>query len=263
MSDWIHKLPLVWMAVVIFGFTYLLAAAIYAVVMVLADGERMRSFKAVSPGMLPPLGILFALFVAFTASQVWTDTDKANTAVNREASSLRTVVLLASSFSGEPKSHLRALIRNYIQDTTTREWPMMADQNAALGFTPSQLAEVMQLTLDLVPSTDGQRTAQREITTQLDNALDARRQRVIISRSQVNLVKWLCILLQAICALIAIAMVHSENRLTSAMSMAIFATGVATSLLLIASHDRPFAGATSVSPAPLLQAMPVTVSAQQ
>src|SRR5262245_45203027 len=28
-------------------------------------GERGRAFKAISPGMLPPLGIIFGLFVAF------------------------------------------------------------------------------------------------------------------------------------------------------------------------------------------------------
>ena len=32
----------------------------------LAKGERGRAFKAISPGMLPPLGIIFGLFVAFT-----------------------------------------------------------------------------------------------------------------------------------------------------------------------------------------------------
>ena len=31
----------------------------------LAKGERGRAFKAISPGMLPPLGIIFGLFVAF------------------------------------------------------------------------------------------------------------------------------------------------------------------------------------------------------
>jgi hypothetical protein len=51
MSDWLHNLPLVWMALVVFGVTYLVAAAIYAVVMVLAVGERARSFKAISAGM--------------------------------------------------------------------------------------------------------------------------------------------------------------------------------------------------------------------
>jgi hypothetical protein len=32
----------------------------------LAKGELGRAFKAISPGMLPPLGIIFGLFVAFT-----------------------------------------------------------------------------------------------------------------------------------------------------------------------------------------------------
>jgi len=84
MSDWLHRLPVAWMAVVVFGATYLFAAAIYATVMSLASGERARAFKAVSPGMLPPLGILFALFVTFTAAQVWNDNDRAGAAVDRE-----------------------------------------------------------------------------------------------------------------------------------------------------------------------------------
>ena len=63
MSDWLHNLPVVWMALVVFGFTYLVTVAIYVVVRVLAVGERARSFKAVSPGMLPPLGIIFGLLI--------------------------------------------------------------------------------------------------------------------------------------------------------------------------------------------------------
>jgi hypothetical protein len=61
MSDWLHALPVVWMAVVVFGLTYLVAAAIYAAVVSLAARGYARSFKAVSPGMLPPLGIVFGL----------------------------------------------------------------------------------------------------------------------------------------------------------------------------------------------------------
>jgi len=89
MSDWFHDLPLVWMAVVVFGFTYLLAGAIHVVVHALAVGERARAFKSVSPGMLPPLGIVFGLFVGFTAAQVWSDSGNASAAVDREASALR------------------------------------------------------------------------------------------------------------------------------------------------------------------------------
>src|SRR5262249_29980037 len=87
-------------------------------------------------------------------------------------------------------------------------------------------------------------------------ALDARRQRIIISQSEVNWVKWLCLGLQAVCALLAIAMVHSDDRLTSAITLSLFGVGVAASLLLILAHDRPFTGELAVSPNPLLQVMP-------
>src|SRR6266540_1925895 len=130
MSDWLHNLPVAWMALVVFGFTYLIAAAIHVTVIVLAHGERARSFKAVSPGMLPPLGIVFGLFVAFTAAQVWSDNDRASAAVSREASALRSVVILGGSFPGEPEARLRALVHRYVEEAAAQEWPMMARQTA-------------------------------------------------------------------------------------------------------------------------------------
>jgi hypothetical protein len=263
MSDWLHNLPVLWMAVVVFGSTYLIAAAIYAVIIALAVGERARSFKTVSPGMLPPLGIIFGLFVAFTAAQVWNDNDRANTAVNREASALRAVVILAASFPGESETRLRSLVSRYIEDTATREWPMMGRHTATLTPIPHLLVEALRLTLALTPDDEGQRIAQREIATALENVFDARRQRIIVSESHVNLVKWACILVQAVCALLAIAMVHSENRLAATITIGMFATGVAASVLLIAAHDRPFTGDISVGPGPLLQVMPEPETRQQ
>ena len=256
MNDWLHNLPLVWMALLIFGATYLVTAAIYYIVTAVAVGEAPRHFKAVSPGILPPLGILFGLFVAFTAAQVGSDNQQASATVEREASALRSVVILASVLPTESQTRLRALIRNYIEETTTHEWPMMAHRTVTGQIIPQSLAEVVELTLTLPANTEGQKIAQREITTAVGTALDARLQRILISRSKVNAVKWSTIFLQAICALIAIAMVHIDNRVTSLIIMMIFATGVAASVFLIFAHDRPFIKRISVSPDPLLQVMP-------
>ena len=98
--------------------------------------------------------------------------------------------------------------------------------------------------------------AQRDIATALETALDARRQRIIVSESQVNLLKWVCLFVQAVCTLVATAIVHSDNRLASIIAMGIFATGVAASMLLILAHDRPFTGQISIRPDALLQVMP-------
>jgi uncharacterized MnhB-related membrane protein len=206
--------------------------------------------------LLSPLGIIFALFVAFTASQVWADAEKAKAEIDREASALRSVVILATTFPKDSEVQLRGLVHRYIADAATQEWAMMANRTANLRAIPGVLAEAIQTTLALSPSSEGQKTAQREMATAFGTALDARRQRIIISQSQVNLLKWLCLILQAICALIAIAMVHSDNRLASIVAMGIFGTGLAASMLLILAHDRPFTGEISMRPDPLLQVMP-------
>jgi hypothetical protein len=226
------------------------------VVTTLAVGDRARSFKAISPGMLPPLAVLFALLVAFLASQVWSEAERASASVNREASALRAAILLAAEFRGEPEARLRHLIRGYIQDAVTQEWSAMARQDATLTIAPEKLAEALRLTLSLSPQREGQVAAQREMVVSLQNALDARRQRIILSGSSINWVKWAVLLVLAGLNLLTIALIHSDNPVANRIILAIFATGVGGAVLLIASHSRPFAGEISVRPAALLQVMP-------
>src|SRR5262245_7384749 len=132
MGDWLLNLPVLWMAVVVFAAIYLLAAGIYWVVTRLAVDDRARAFKAVSPGMLPPLGILFALLVGFIAVEVWNNFDKAKGAVAAEASALRAVVLLAETFPEEQRTRINALIDRHIDEAVNKEWPTMSRHEASL-----------------------------------------------------------------------------------------------------------------------------------
>ena len=256
MDDWLHNLPVVWMAVVVFAMVYLGTGVIFAIIMFLGRGKWARVFKGASPGLLSPLGTIFGLLVVFTIFQVWGDFDRARLAVDREASALRTVVLLATSFPGEPETQIRSLVSRHIDEAITTEWPELAKRSASLKIAPSALAELLRFTVSLTPQSQGQIVAQREIILALENAMDARRARINLSHSTVNWVKWGCMFAQAFCALVAIAMVHSDNRAAAAIAMAIFATGVAVCELLIVSHDRPFTGEIHVKPDVLLQVRP-------
>jgi len=224
--------------------------------MLLGRGKWARVFKGASPGLLSPLGTIFGLLVVFTIFQVWGDFDRARLAVDREASALRTVILLAGSFPGEPERKIRGLVSRHIDEAVATEWPELAKRSASLKVVPSALAELLRFTVSLTPQSQGQIVAQREIVLALENAMDARRARINLSHSTVNWVKWGCMFAQAFCALVAIAMVHSDNRAAAAIAMAIFATGVAVCELLIVSHDRPFTGEIHVKPDVLLQVRP-------
>jgi hypothetical protein len=256
MIDWLHGLPFVWLVIAVFGVTYLVATAISWVVLRLAVGERASTFKAVSPGLLPPLGVVFGLVVGFLAVQVWNDVGQAQTAVNREASALRSVVLLGASFPAAQQARMRALVRRHIEETVKQEWPAMASQHATLTAVPASLTEALQLAVALEPHSEGEKVAQREMVAALETALDARRDRIIVSESRVNWAKWTAVVLLAALTLLAIAFVHSERPATTAIAMGIFASAVAVCLLMIASQDKPFAGPFAVKPDPLVQVMP-------
>ncbi len=199
---------------------------------------------------------LLNLPVPWMALIIFNDFDKAKLAVATEASTLRAVVLLAKSLPDEQRTQLRALINRHIDEAVNREWPAMAHEHLTLAPLSTHLVEALQLTISLKPQDESQRTAQREIVAALRTALGARRQRIVISQSEVGPVKWAAILLQGLCTLIAIAMVHSDNRHACAIAVAMFATGIALSSLLIAAYSRPFTGEISVKPELLQQVIP-------
>ena len=245
-----------WLVLVVLATMYAIAAAIYFCVTALASGGRAVAFKAVSPGLLPPMGLLFGLLVGFLVAQVWNDSARAGQAVDREASALRSVDLLTDAFPAETDARMRALIRRHIDNAVRVEWPAMAEGKASLAVVPAALDDALQLALDLTPRSAGQTAAQHEIIASLQAALDARRQRIIVSESSVNWVIWSGVILVASLTLLAIAFVQSDNRLAAAIAMWLFASAAACALVLIAAQDRPFDGDVRVRPDVLQQVAP-------
>ena len=139
MDDWFHDLSVWWMALVVGAIVYLGAGLIFAVIAALGRGTRAQIFKNVSIGLLSPLGTIFGLLVVFILAQAWSDMDRAEVAVDREASSLRRLLLLATAFPGEPEEQIRGLVRRQIDEAVEHEWPAMEKQAANLKIAPFPL----------------------------------------------------------------------------------------------------------------------------
>jgi hypothetical protein len=125
MNRWLHELPVAWIGVIVLAGVALIVAVVYLGTLRLASGQRGEAMRSLSPGMLPPLGIVFALIVGFLAVGVWGDSDKAKDAVSAEASALRSVVLLTDQLPAPTATRMRLLIRRHIDDAVRREWPEM------------------------------------------------------------------------------------------------------------------------------------------
>jgi hypothetical protein len=253
--NWVQNLPIGFLIVVVLAAMSIATAAIYAGVMALARSPHGRRLE-ISPGMLPPMAMVFALLVGFLVSQLWSNVADARVVVNQEASSLRSVVLLMHAFPRTSQATMDAFVREHIDTAAQDEWPAMARQNATLTVVPKALAGALNLALSLKPATSGQQLAQREIVNSLQSALDARRQRIILSQSSVDWIRWTAVIALALLTLAGIAFVHTNNRPNAACAMSIFAAAAAMTIVVIASEDRPFSGPFKVTPKVLLQVLP-------
>ena len=251
-TDWVENLSLGWLVLVVTAACFFAAAVVYVVVMWLAVGKRREAFRAVSPGMLPPMGLLFGLipvikYAAPRASAGRNGSVRAAAGCHAGRSGRHRAVRVERRAArvGDPHVHPQRCERGVAGDGPS---PGDADRD------PGAARRGVQIAIRLTPRSDGEKAAQQQMISSVQSALDARRQRIILSESSVNWVKWSGVILVAVLTLIAF--VHCENRLAAGLALGLFTAAVAGSLILLAVQQRPFGGEFAVRPDPLVQVLP-------
>jgi hypothetical protein len=250
-----HSAPVI--ALFVFGICYLLTATMFCLAAILSRRPIAKNFKAVVPVTLTPLGVILGLLIAFLASRVWMNFDRAGEYVGQEAGALRETVLLADSLPLEVRTSVRQAIQKHVHFIETEEWPAMARQQASLQSIAVGLAEALTAVLSFVPAQTNQQVAQERAVVAIERALEARRNRVRLSQAEIAPLQWGVISVLAILILMTLAVVHIDNRLAMAFTMSVFSTAVAVCLVLLMVYDRPFdAGGFAIEPTALRDVMP-------
>lgn len=234
---------------------YMLTATIICLVATLSRGAV--DLRAVAPVTLTPLGVILGLLLAFLASRVWTNLDRAGEYVGQEAGALRETVLLADSLPQEVRTSVRQAIRRHLHLIESEEWPAMAHQQLSMHSIPVGLAEALTAVLSFAPTQANQQLAQERAVVAIEHALEARRNRVRLSQAEIAPMQWIVIVVLAVLILVTIALIHIASRLAMLITMFIFSTAIAVCLVLLMVYDRPFGpGGFVIQPTVLRDVMP-------
>jgi hypothetical protein len=251
---WIESQDVAVITLIVFALCYAIAAIIFAAAIIVSRRRIATDLKATTPVMLTPLSVIASLLIAFLASRVWSNVDRANSYVAQEASAISQMVLLTDALPEDTRTTVHDGLRRYLQFITEEDWPAMLRGRANLQRLPSGLTDTVAALLSFAPSQPGQHVVQSRAVIALERALEARRNRVLLSNAVISPVQWLVIFLLDALVLIAIAMVHLDRRPTAAVNMFVFSTAVAASLVLLMINDRPFSeGGFTVEPTALRQ----------
>lgn len=237
----------------VFLVVFTIAGLVYALVF---HCNRCR-WVEVSPGFFTPASVTFGLIVGFMASQIWADNSKAVAAVTREASALRSIVLIADIFPANTRGEINEIANRHIDHAVNVEWPEMHAASSYHGIIDTADQHGLKTALTITPTNEAQVSAKKILIDTVRSLYDARSERLLLSGTSINPLKWLIVSILAFMLMLITALVHKSNAKSAFTALAILSTVIASSYVLVIAHDRPFTGYISISPDLLIKAVHV------
>ena len=206
--------------------------------------------------LIDAVSAIFALMMAFSAAGIWNDTSQASTAVQRESNALENVLALARSLPADLAEKMREAVNSYAREVVNRDWPAMASKIAiddpAYEASDRILVDLMN-TLSVEHSRIASLPTLAPLLGQIVEARSARLARITLASAGVSPAQWLAMILIALGALFIVGLCHNHYFGIQVLAMSLYTFVGTAAFFVILAHDRPFVGAISVSPAPIVQ----------
>lgn len=235
---WIEAQPIPVIALVVFGIAYLFAAVVFVLV-TRAPESWTRHFREVSSVTVTALAVVLGVLLGFLSARVWANFDRAHDYVAKEASALAQTLMYVETFPPDIRTRLRDTIAGHVKSVVDEEWPAMA-RRAAIARGPSaSLADAITTILAVTPTSPAEELARKRALVAIEKALEARHDRIMLSRATIDRTEWRVIMLLFALVLVAVAMVQAEDRISTAIALFLLTSAAATSFVLLLAYDHP------------------------
>lgn len=213
----------------------------------------VRSLQGVVPPFINIIGVLFGLTLAFLANDTWSAHDRAMNAVYREADALRSLMVLTAQLDQPLRNELRTALADYAQ-ASADEWALLAQRQSS-----PQVSTRADNLLTLLGSQTMAKAAghnlQALMLQKISGIRDDRDQRIGLSQTHINPLKWLGMAFLGLITLLSVAVVHAENPRAAFVAITLFALAAAPTAAIVLVQGNPFQQPSSVSPQPIVAAV--------
>lgn len=243
-----------------YGYAFLAVAGTFvavAIIQWLIQFSRWASWARSLQGIAPPfiniIGVLFGLTLAFLANDTWSAHDRAMQAVYKEADALHSVVALADTLPEAIQKRLQAALVGYAE-ASGDEWPLLAQRGQSTAVIERADALLVLLASREMAQAAGE-NVQALMLRKASELRDYRDQRVALSQTHVNPLKWLGMAFLGLLTLLSIAVVHVEKPRAAFVSIMLFALAAAPTAAIVLIQGNPFQQPTDVTAAPIKAAI--------
>jgi uncharacterized membrane protein len=210
----------------------------------------IRSFRGIAQNFLTVINVIFALNLVFLANDTWSAHDRARDSVFQEAGSLASILDLASGLPEPLRAPIEGDVRTYVRLAVTTEWPLLARRGSSGEVTGTLDGLLARLASpDVAAALPA--TVHAQMLAQAIDVRGTRNQRVALSQTHVNPLKWLGMAFLGLLTMVSIVMVHVDQPRAQFLSALLFATAAAPSAAIVLVHGNPFQPPMAVSSQPI------------
>lgn len=200
------------------------------------------------------VSLLFGLFAAFLANDIWVRNQNAQQAVIEEGDAIRNLARLSEGQREQYRQELRRALVDYAEVVITKDWPLMDQGKRSLEV----LARVRTLSNLLVSGPVGRDAGAVVQTKMLDSFLhlrEKRQVRVILAENRKFTIKWHAMVMFAILTQLAIAIAHIDRPKPMLLAQLVFGIALSTCLAILILNEFPFSKLNPIPPDPIRTAM--------
>lgn len=213
----------------------------------------MEPYRGVVPPFINIIGVLFGLTLAFIGNDTWSSRDRAMDAVFREADGLRALLVLADGVPAPVGPALAGQVRDY-GAALVAEWPALRDRRADPRVTLAADALLASVAAHWVARAAGE-NVQSVMLAKTIEVRSERDQRVSLSRTHLNPLKWLGMAFLGLITILSVAAVHIGAPRAGMAAIWLFALAAAPSAAIVLVQGNPFQEPAAISPLPITEAI--------
>lgn len=210
----------------------------------------IRAYRGLSPPFVNVIGVLFALTLAFIANDTWNAHDRATNTTFQEAGSLRSIQALSRHLPAATRDKVDGALQNYVRLSVDEEWPRLANRQGSPS-TGEALASLLEALSSAEVAKGLSATSHAHLLEQAIQVRGAREQRIALSQTHVNPLKWLGMAFLGLLTMISIAMVYVDQPKAEFLAVLLFAAAAAPTAAIVLVQGNPYLQPSAVSPAPL------------
>lgn len=193
------------------------------------------------------LGVVYGVLLAFAVILVWEQFEAARSVAETEANELGDLHQLAYGLPEPFRGQIQAAALAYADVVIRDEWPMMARGRESTEAW-RLLGEIWTPVWQFTPANPREEALYGEVLERLDELSDARRMRLLASRSQVPRLIWGILIGGGVVTVLFTYFFGLKNFRAQLAMTALYVVSIGFVLFLVAAIDNPYTGSVSIAP---------------